>query len=67
MVYFLRDILEYSKRDASLLIGITDVQADNLLSLARKRIDITGERSSIEIESPPSMCFRMKSSDINLR
>jgi hypothetical protein len=67
MVYFLRDVLEYSKRDASLLIGITDAQADNLLSLARKRIDITGEPSSIEIESSPSMYFRMKFTDINFR
>ena len=40
LVYFLRDILEYSKRDTSILIGISDTRVDELLSLARKRIDV---------------------------
>jgi Sigma-70, region 4 len=67
MVYFLRDILEYSKRDTSLLIGITDAQADKLLSLARKRIDMTEEPSSMEIQSPHCTYFRWKFTDIHLR
>jgi len=38
VVLFLRDILDYSRRDVSLLVGISDVQADRLLSLARRRV-----------------------------
>jgi len=38
MVLFLRDVLDYSRRDVSLLVGISDVQADRLLSLARRRV-----------------------------
>jgi DNA-directed RNA polymerase specialized sigma24 family protein len=38
VVLFLRDVLNYSRRDVSLLIGISDVQADRLLSLARRRV-----------------------------
>ena len=37
-VLFLRDVLDYSRRDVSLLVGISDVQADRLLSLARSRV-----------------------------
>lgn len=36
LVYFMRDVLEYSTRDASLLIGITDSNVEKLLSVARK-------------------------------
>ncbi len=67
IVYFLRDILEYSKRDTSLLIGITDAQADKLLSLARKRIDLTEGPSSMKIEGPDWTCFRWKLTDIELQ
>ena len=67
IVYFLRDILEYSKRDTSLLIGITDAQADELLSLARRRIDITEGPSFVEIESPHWTYFRWKFTEINVR
>ena len=38
VVLFLRDVLDYSRRDVSLLVGISDVQADRLLSLARRRL-----------------------------
>lgn len=38
VVLFLRDVLDYSRRDVSLLVGISDVQADRLLSLARSRL-----------------------------
>lgn len=38
VVLFLRDVLDYSRRDVSLLVGISDVQADRLLSLARGRV-----------------------------
>ena len=41
LVYFMRDILEYSKRDTALLIGSTDSQVEELLKFARKRIDMT--------------------------
>jgi len=38
VVLFLRDVLDYSRRDVSLLVGISDAQADRLLSLARTRL-----------------------------
>jgi DNA-directed RNA polymerase specialized sigma24 family protein len=38
VVLFLRDVLDLSRRDVSLLVGISDVQADRLLSLARRWI-----------------------------
>ena len=38
VVLFLRDVLDYSRRDVSLLVGISDMQADQLLSLARRRV-----------------------------
>jgi hypothetical protein len=41
LVYFLRDILGFSRRDVSLLIAITDSQADQLLALARRRIQLS--------------------------
>lgn len=37
-VYFLRDVLDYSTRDVSLLMGSSDSQVDQLLSIARKRM-----------------------------
>jgi DNA-directed RNA polymerase specialized sigma24 family protein len=51
LVYFLRDVLEYSRRDASLLIGISDAQVDDLLSLARTRIDRLERPSSLETQN----------------
>ena len=38
VVVFLRDVLDYSRRDVSLMVGISDVQSDRLLSLARRRV-----------------------------
>jgi|GEM_PF-4443044 len=38
VVFFLRDVLDYSRRDVSLMVGISDVQSDRLLSLARRRV-----------------------------
>lgn len=38
VVLFLRDVLDYSRSDVSLLVGISDVQVDRLLSLARGRV-----------------------------
>lgn len=52
LVYFMRDILEYSTRDTSLLMGITDAQVDSLLSFARKRIGVTEGPSCVEIQIP---------------
>lgn len=66
LVYFLRDILEYSKRDTSLLIGISDVQVDELLSLARKRIDMLEGPSSLEIQNPSGTYFRWKFVNLQL-
>jgi hypothetical protein len=63
LVYVLRDILEYSQRDTSLLIGITDAQADRLLSIARKRLDMVEGPSYLEIESPNSIYLRWRFSD----
>ncbi|MGA7109922.1 MAG: sigma factor-like helix-turn-helix DNA-binding protein [Terracidiphilus sp.] len=52
LVYFMRDILEYSTRDVSLLIGITDAQVETLRSFARKRIDRAEELSLLEMRRP---------------
>jgi hypothetical protein len=53
VVLFLRDVLDYSRRDVSLLVGISDVQADRLLSLARRRVAVgTTPFSRAPIESP---------------
>lgn len=38
LVYFLREVLNYRTRDASLLLGISDVHVEQLLSFARNRI-----------------------------
>lgn len=38
LVLFLRDVLDYSRRDVSLLVGISDAQADRLLLIARRRL-----------------------------
>lgn len=40
IAYFLRQILKCQIRDASLLMGITDVQVETLLSYARKRLEV---------------------------
>lgn len=52
LVYFMRDVLKYSTRDTSLLIGITDTQVESLLSFARERIDMTEGPSSMKVEAP---------------
>jgi hypothetical protein len=67
LVYFLRDILEYSTRDTSLLMGITDAQVEKLLSAARKRIDMYDGPLSTEIEDENEMYFRWKFVDLHLR
>ena len=66
MVYFMRDILEYSTRDTSLLIGITDAQVERLLSFARRQIDMTEGPSTLEIESPDGTYFKWKFVDFHL-
>lgn len=66
LIYFMRDILEYSTRDTSLLIGITDSQVEKLLSSARKHIDMTEGPSALEIEMPDSTYFRWKIVDLHL-
>ena len=65
LVYFMRDILEYSTRDTSLLIGMTDAQVENLLSFARKRIDMTDGPSSLEIHASESTYFRWTFVDLH--
>src|SRR5579859_3632693 len=57
VVLFLRDVLDYSRRDVSLLVGISDVQADRLLSLARRLVagaTIAIPRALIESTSAPA-------------
>lgn len=39
-VYFLCEILKYSRRDTALLLGISDTNVDQLKRLARRRIDL---------------------------
>jgi hypothetical protein len=51
LVYLMRDILQYSTRDVSLLIGIADAQVETLLSFARQRLGWTQELSSLEIRT----------------
>lgn len=58
LVYFLRDVLEYSRRDVSLLIGITDAHSDHLLSRVRQRIDLEDGPSTLAIETPVGIYFR---------
>jgi DNA-directed RNA polymerase specialized sigma24 family protein len=65
LVYFLRDILEYSTRDASLLMGITDAQVTTLLSTARKRVDTYEGPSSEAIEDQNWVYFRWKFADLH--
>jgi len=67
LVYFMRDILEYSTRDTSLLIGMTDTQVEKLLSFARRRIDMTEGPSAMEIQGPESTYFRWKFVDLHRR
>jgi len=67
LVYFMRDILEYSKRDTSLLMGISDGRADELLSSARKRIDMIEGPSFFHMESSDSVYFRWRFRDLHLR
>jgi Sigma-70, region 4 len=65
MVYFMRDILGYSTRDTSLLVGISDSHVERLLSFARKRIDMTEGPSFLEIETPGWTVFRWKFMDLH--
>ena len=65
LVYFMRDILEYSTRDTALLMGMTDAQTEKLLSFARRRIDMTEGPSSLEIQAPESTYFRWKFVDFH--
>lgn len=67
LVYFMRDILEYSTRDTALLIGINDSRVEHLLSLARRRIDMTDGPSAFELHTPEWTRFRWKFVDLHLR
>src|SRR4051794_11987443 len=60
LVYFMRDVLDYSTRDTSLLIGMTDAQVEKLLSFVRRRIDITAGPSSLKIQAPERTYFKWK-------
>lgn len=66
LIYFLRDILEYSTRDAALLVGFPDAQVEKVLSFARQRIDMYEGPVSIEIEDPNGAYFRRKFADLHL-
>lgn len=66
LVYFMRDMLEYCTRDTSLLIGITDAQVEQLLSIARKRIDMTQGPTFLKIQTPGWTYFRWKFLDLHL-
>lgn len=65
LVYFMRDILEYSTRETSLLIGTTDAQVEKLLTLARKQIDMFEGPSSIAIENPNGSYFRWRFDELH--
>ena len=65
LVYFLRDMQEYAKRDAALLIGITDIQVDKLLSTARARIDTIEGPSTLKIDAPGWTYFRWRFSGLD--
>jgi len=65
LVYFMRDILEYSTRDTSLLLGLTDAQIEKLLSFARRRIDMTEGPSTLEMQAPESTYFRWTFFDLH--
>lgn len=67
LVYFARDILEYSTRDTSLLIGITDARVEELLLSARKRIDMAEGPSSLKIQTREWTYFRWKLTDLHTR
>lgn len=41
--YFLRDVLQYSKRDSALLLGISDANVDELHRFAKKRLGVPDE------------------------
>jgi len=60
LIYFMRDILEYSTRETSLLIGITDFHVERLLNIVRKRIDMNEGPSAISIEKPDGAYFRWR-------
>lgn len=60
LVYFLRDVLEYSTRNTALLVGCTDANVEKLLSLARKRIDASAGPASTAIEDPNGAYFCWK-------
>jgi hypothetical protein len=60
LVYFMRDILEYRPRDASLLMGLSDSQVEQLLARARKRIDMLEGPSSMQIQTPEGCYFRWR-------
>jgi hypothetical protein len=64
LVYFMRDILEYSTRETSLLIGITDAHVEQLLAFARRRIDMYEGPSSIAIEKPNGGYFRWRFNEL---
>jgi DNA-directed RNA polymerase specialized sigma24 family protein len=67
LVYFMRDILEYSKRDTSLLIGITDAQTERRLAMARKRLDLSAGSSTLKIESSHEIYFKWNFANLHLR
>lgn len=49
-VYFLRDELQYSRRDTALLLRITDANVDQLLKFARKRVRRIEHVASISLK-----------------
>lgn len=54
LVYLMRDILRYSTRETSLLIGMTDAHVESLLSFARTRVNMFEGPSTLEIQAPDS-------------
>lgn len=67
LVYFLRDILEYSARDTSLLIGISDAQTQSLLRMTRRRIEMCATPSPRAVESSDRFYFKWKFTDLDIR
>ena len=67
LIYLLRDILGFSTRDTSSLIGFKDADVEKILSATRKHIDMHEGPSSLEIEFPTGSYLRWRFADLHLR
>ena len=56
-VYFLREVLQYSRRDTALLLAISDANVDQLSRFAKKRIGIRADRPVNAVRSVQSLAY----------